>query len=317
MTVERARVHFVPKSWGSEDLRPWNSYHDTRTPIGEVWFERPDSNAAPPALLMKLIFTGESHSDQTDSNVAIARGLSQNGCDAWYILSAGAESRIAVGLARGLSREQLRVRILDGSILETFAWKPARAGDSTFVPPDMFQAIGSGLAIVEIQQRMDSTIRVLDPGRRRACKLQPLGRQEILRPSERRSFPRKLTPARELLLRNPAFVLERMTLAPGVVRELDVLEETWLFVLAGGSRVDSVDIELGNAIFLQNDMVRIEVGAHGFQCLVAYARSAPAPCLLVRQNGIRVPDSRRSPSRTSLQLESVPIMRSVPTEGNP
>ena len=317
MAVERARIHFAPKSWGREDLRPWSSYRDTRIPIGEVWFERPDSNSAPPALLMKLIFTRDLPADRADANVAIARGVSQAGYHAWYILSAGAQSRIAVGSTKELSREQQGTRILDGSILETFHWQAAHAGDSTCVPRDMYQAIGSGMVIVEIQPRTDATLRVVESARRRAGEVASFGPPEIDRPSERRSFPRKLTAARALLLRNPAFVLERITLAAGVVRALDVSEETWLFVLAGAGRVDSVEINPGNVIFLQSDRACVEVGAHGLQCLVAYARSAPAPWLLVRQNGMRVPDSGRRPSRTSLRLESVPVMRSVPVEGSP
>ncbi|MGC8517430.1 MAG: class I mannose-6-phosphate isomerase [Steroidobacteraceae bacterium] len=301
MAVERARIHFVPKPWGRADLRPWNSYHDTRTRIGEVWFERPNPIAAPPALLLKLIFTDESHSNPMDLNVAIARGCSQNGSDAWYILSAGAESRIAVGSKRLLSGEQLRGRILEGALLGSVQWQTARATDSTSVYPDMFQAIGSGLVIVEIHATSDSTPRVAAP----------------IGPSGRGKVPRKLTAARTLLFRNGAFVLERITLAPGVVRELDVSEETWLFVLAGAGGVDSMDIEPGTALFVQSDRACIEVGAHGLQCLVAYARSAPVPCLLRRQSAMRVPDSGRGPERTSLRLESPPILRSVALEGHP
>ena len=164
MAVERARIRLVPKSWGRADLRPWNSYHDTRTPIGEVWFERSTPNAAPLALLLKLIFTGESRANAMDSNVAIARGFSENGSDAWYILSAAADSRIAVGSKQLLSGEQSRVRILQGAILGRFHWQTARAADSMSVLPDMFQAIGTGLVIVEIQPTSDSTLRVLAPG---------------------------------------------------------------------------------------------------------------------------------------------------------
>lgn len=317
MAVERARIRLVAKSWGRADLRPWNSYHDTRTPIGEVWFERSTPNAAPPALLLKLIFTGESRANAIDSNVAIARGFSENGSDAWYILSADADSRIAVGSKQLLSGEQSRVRILEGAILGRFHWQTARAADSMSVLPDMFQAIGTGLVIVEIQPTTDSTLRVLAPEGLRTGPSHQFGASLTRRSSGRQKFPRKLTAARTLLFRNSEFVLERITLAPGVVRELDVAEETWLFVLAGAGRVDSIDLEPGNAAFVQSDSACLEVGAQGIQCLLAYARSAPVPCLLRRQSGMRVPDLGWHSERASLRCESALITRSVPVAGNP
>ena len=49
MAVEQARVHIVPKPWGSTDLRPWHAYHDAKAAVGEIWFERTDAGApAPP-----------------------------------------------------------------------------------------------------------------------------------------------------------------------------------------------------------------------------------------------------------------------------
>jgi mannose-6-phosphate isomerase len=120
-----------------------------------------------------------------------------------------------------------------------------------------------------------------------------------------------------LLVASPRFVLERMTLAPGVVRELDAAAETWLFILAGAGQVDSIEVAAGNAVFVEGEPARIEVGATRLHCLVAYARSVPAPYLLRRPNGMRVPDSARSPSRTSLQAASAPVSRAVPAEEAP
>ena len=71
MAIEQAGVHIVPKPWGSTDLRPWHAYHDTKAPVGEIWFERTDPGAPAPALLLKLIFTNEPLSIQ-HVDVAIA-----------------------------------------------------------------------------------------------------------------------------------------------------------------------------------------------------------------------------------------------------
>jgi mannose-6-phosphate isomerase len=100
MAVEQASSHIVLKPWGSTDLRPWHAYHDTRAAVGEIWFERADPTAPCPALLLKLIFTTEPLSIQVHPGDALARaiGLAHGKCDAWYVLAATADARIAVGL---------------------------------------------------------------------------------------------------------------------------------------------------------------------------------------------------------------------------
>ena len=308
MAVEQARIHIIPKPWGRTDLRPWNAYHDPLAAVGEAWFERADPSAPLPTLLLKLIFTDEPLPIQVHRHEALARsiGLVHGKCEAWYILSATANARIAVGLKQKLNPAQLRACIRDGTIAEQVQWHAARAGDCTFVPPGAIHAIGAGLVIVEIQQRADATLRLFDHGRRPELPIDMAVAVASARQSERHTAPRKLTAARTLLVASPHFVLERMTLAPGVVRELDAAAETWLYILAGAGEVDSIEVEAGNALFLESEPARIEVGAKRLQCLVAYARSVPAPYLLRRANGMRVPEPARVPSRTSLRIESLP-----------
>ncbi len=319
MAVEQAHIHIIPKPWGRTDLRPWNAYHDPLAAIGEVWFERADPSAPVPTLLLKLIFTDESLSIQVHPDEALARsiGLVHGKCEAWYVLSATADARIAVGLKQQLNPAQLRACIRDGTIAEQVQWRAVRAGDSTFVPPGTIHTIGAGLVIAEIQQRTDATFRLFDYGRPRELHIDMAVAAACARQSEQHTSPRKLTAARTLLAASPHFVLERMTLAPGVVRELDAAAETWLFILAGAGRVDSFEVEAGNAVFLESEPARIEVGPNRLQCLVAYARSVPAPYLLRRMNGMRVPDPARGASRTSLRIEAAPVSRAVPAEGAP
>ena len=314
MAVEQARIHIIPKPWGRTDLRPWNAYHDPLAAIGEAWFERADPSAPPPTLLLKLIFTDAPLSIPVHPDEALARsiGLVRGKCEAWYVLSAIAEARIAVGLKQQLNPAQLRACIRDGTIAERVQWHAVRAGDSTFVAPGTIHAIGAGLVIVEIEQRTGATFRLFDYSRQRELHIDMAVAAGSARQSEQRTSPRKLTAARTLLVASPHFVLERMTLAPGVVRELDAAAEAWLFVLAGAGRVDSIEVEAGNAIFLDGEPACIEVGANRLQFLVAYARSTPATYLLRRMNGMRVPDPARSPSRTSVRIGSTPVRRTVP-----
>lgn len=319
MAVEKARIHIVPKPWGRTDLRPWNAYHDPLAAIGEAWFERADPSAPLPALLVKLIFTDdplaiEVHPEET---LAHSIGLMHGKCEAWYVLSASADSRIAVGLKQQLDASQLGACIRDGSISERVQWHAVRTGDFAFVPPGTIHAIGGGLVIVEIQQRADATFPLFDYGGRRELHIDMAVAAACARQSERQTAPRKLTAARTLLVANPHFVIERMMLAPGVVRELDIAAETWMFILAGEGRIDSLEVEAGNGVFLDRETACIEVGANRLQFLVAYARSAPVPYLLRRANSMRVPDPVRAPSRMPLRAESPPVARAARAQHAP
>ena len=319
MAVEQAHIHIIPKPWGRTDLRPWNVYHDPLAAIGEAWFERADPSAPAPTLQLKLIFTDEPLLSQTHPDEARARssGLVHGTCEALYVLSASPEAHIAVGLKQQLTPAELRACIRDGTIGERVQWQAVRTGDSTFVPPGTIHAIGAGLVIVEIRPRTAATFRPFEDGRSRKLHADMAVAAASAGRSAPRSPPRKLTAARTLLVASPHFVLERMTLAPGVVRELDAAAETWLFILAGAARVDSIEAEAGNAVFLESEPARIEVGANRLQCLVAYARSAPAPYLLRRMNGMRVPDPAGGASRIPVPIGSAPVSHAVRAEETP
>ncbi|HEV2442556.1 MAG TPA: class I mannose-6-phosphate isomerase [Steroidobacteraceae bacterium] len=306
MAVEQARSHIVPKPWGSTDLRPWHSYHDTKAAIGEIWFERTDPRALGPALLLKLIFTTEPLSIQVHPSDALARaiGLAHGKCEAWYVLSATADARIAVGLKQRLNPAQLRASVRDGSIAERVHWRPVRTGDSTFVPSGTIHAIGAGLVIAEIQQRSDATFRLFDYGRNRELHVADALAAASADQHERHAPPRKLTAARTLLVAGPRFVLEHLALPPCSLRDLDATGETWLFILAGHGRAGSIELAAGIAVFLEADRARIEAGSDGLEGLIAYVGSDPAPDLLRQLNGTHVRDPARGRERVDLRPEA-------------
>lgn len=312
MVVEQARVRVVPKPWGSTDLRPWHAYHDKEAAIGEIWFERADPGAPSPALLLKLIFTNEPLSIQVHPGDALARalGLPHGKCEAWYVLAATMDARIAVGLKQGLTSVQLRASIHDGSIARRVQWRPVRTGDITFVPSGTIHAIGAGLVIAEIQQRSDATFRLFDYGRDRELHVDQAITAASADQRERRAPPRKLSAARTLLVAGPRFVLERFALPPGGLGDLDATGETWLFTLAGRGRLASIELTAGVAVFLEADRARIQAGSDGLEGLVAYVGCDPAPDLLRRSKGTRT----RHPERTPARPEVRSVIRTSPPE---
>ena len=118
MAIEHARTRALPKPWGVEDLLPWSHVGHDGNAIGEIWYERPDSAALDPSLLLKLLFTSQPLSIQVhpDDAFAHAMGLPSGKTEAWYVLSAAPEAKVALGLSRRLTPQQLREAIDDGSI---------------------------------------------------------------------------------------------------------------------------------------------------------------------------------------------------------
>ena len=152
MTIEHAIAHSLPKPWGAVDSRPWSSAGRNDNTIGEIWYERSGSAAVAPALLLKLLLTSQSLSIQVHPGDAYARtiGLPNGKTEAWYVLSAAPDAKIALGLKRRLTKQQLRQAIDDGSISDLVVWQAVCAGDTAFVPAGTIHAIGAGLVIVEI-----------------------------------------------------------------------------------------------------------------------------------------------------------------------
>ena len=272
MTIEHARAQALAKPWGVADVRPWSRRGQDGATIGEIWFERSRAAATAPSLLLKLLFTSEPLSIQVHPDDAYARSIGQpNGkTEAWYVLSAAPGARIALGLKRRLTPEQLRDAVGDGSIAELVVWQPARAGDTVFVTAGTIHAIGAGLVIAEIQQRSDATFRLFDHGRERELHIEDAIAVADAGPIGLRVMPSRVTEARTLLTSNAYFTFERIDLAPGSEWRMDAERETWLLVAGGDARAGTFDLTTGDAVFAQSDRVDIRAGASGLTGLVAY-----------------------------------------------
>jgi mannose-6-phosphate isomerase len=182
-----------------------------------LWFQRSDKNAPVPALLLKLLFTSGPLSIQVHPDDAFARsiGLPNGKTEAWYILSATADARVAVGLKRHLTPEELRASIKDGSIANLTQWRPVAKGDNIFVPAGTIHAIGAGIVLAEIQQRSNATFRLFDYGRPREPHENNAVAVSDAGPLQIQYSTQRLGPARTVLVANPHFVLEHVHLAAG------------------------------------------------------------------------------------------------------
>lgn len=284
MAIEHARARAVTKPWGVEDLRPWSNAGHDGSAIGEILYERTCNGAAVPALLLKLLFTSQPLSIQVhpDDAFAHAMGLANGKTEAWYVLTAAPDAKVALGLSRRLTPQELREAIDDDSIADLIVWHAVSANDVIFVPGRTIHTIGAGLIIAELQQRSDATFRLFDPGRRRELHIEDAIRVADAGPADFEMRPNQLTAERRLLVSNPYFVFERIDLAANSSWYLEAERETWFLVLSGSAVAGSFEVALGDALFAQLDRVEIDTGASGMVGLVAYTGGGPIPHLLQR-----------------------------------
>jgi len=289
VTIEHARACALPKPWGILDLRPWSNARHDGSAIGELWYERSGREAAEPSLLLKILFTNQPLSIQVHPDDAFAHsiGLPCGKTEAWYVLRAAPEAKVALGLNQRLTLQQLRAAVDDGSISDFVVWQAVSPGDAIFVPAGTIHAIGAGLVIAEIQQRSDATFRLFDHGRQRELHVEHAVAAADAGPAHLQGQPTRLTDQRTLLISSPYFVVERIELTPDSTWRLDGERETWLLVLGGDARTKSSDMTTGDALFVQSDSVDLHAGPTGLVGLVAYTGEGPVPLLLqrVRQPG--------------------------------
>jgi mannose-6-phosphate isomerase len=195
---------FVGRVWGYTDLRPWydvvaGSEPAARNaePIGEVWLTGDDCliasgphagttlsalfTLAPSAmlgasapssespLLIKVIFAREKLSVQVhpDDRLAQKYGQPRGKTECWYALAAEPGAQVAAGLKPGVTMDQVRAGIHDGTLEQSLDVLPIVQGDMVFVDAGTVHAIWPGSILLEAQQNCDITYRMYDYGRPR------------------------------------------------------------------------------------------------------------------------------------------------------
>jgi mannose-6-phosphate isomerase len=236
----------VEKIWGRRDLPGmFGGAYVGREPLGEVWFEDPNSEDSD--LLVKYLFTSEKLSIQVHpgDEAAIGGGYSRGKDEAWIILKAEPGATIGVGLRERVSKAQLRQAALDGSIEDLVDWRPAAAGDILYSPAGTIHALGPGLTLIEVQQNVDVTYRLYDYGRDRELQL-----EEGIKASNPAPYTNPMssyvrTDGREILAKGRAFVLERWSQPlAGLLRATED-RPIWLVPVSGSTAVSSKPMKPG------------------------------------------------------------------------
>lgn len=161
---------FVEKPWGQEVL-PDIFDAERGKKIGEIWFEAP--KGVIPQLMVKYLFTSEKLSIQVHPNDRQARriGFPTGKEECWYILDAGPDAALGLGLKKTVSATKLKTAAILGEIEQLIDWKPVKKGDFFYVPAGTVHAIGADISLIEVQQNVDVTYRIYDYRRPRELHL--------------------------------------------------------------------------------------------------------------------------------------------------
>ena len=118
-------------------------------------------------VLIKLIDAKRDLSIQVHPNNTYA--LEHEGqygkTEMWYILDAAEGASLYYGLKKVITREELRKRIEEGTLLEVLNSVPVKKRDVFFIPTGTIHAIGSDILLAEVQQSSNVTYRVYDYNR--------------------------------------------------------------------------------------------------------------------------------------------------------
>lgn len=84
----------------------------------------------------------------------------------WYVVDCDEGASIYYGVNQNISKEELKERVENNTVLEVLNKVQVHKGDTFFVEAGMIHAIGAGILICEIQQNSNCTYRLYDYDRR-------------------------------------------------------------------------------------------------------------------------------------------------------
>jgi len=274
---------FVARVWGYNDLRPWFDRVADREPIGEVWLTGDDcrigtgahkgetlaalfrnesaallgpapTNTGSPTsspLLIKLIFAREKLSVQVHPDDTLAQKYGQpNGkTECWLALAAEPGAQVAAGLKPGVTIDQVKSGIANGTLEQSLNLLPIAQGDMIFVDAGTVHAIWPGSILLETQQNSDITYRMYDYGRPRELHIEKSLEATRLVTRAGKIAPRPLRD-RTVLIDVEYFRVERITIH-GTRESASLPAEdeptpglAYLFAAAGSARITSAAFDL-------------------------------------------------------------------------
>jgi len=232
-----------------------------------------DASPAPDGgfpLLVKLLDAREHLSVQVHPSAAYVADhpTARVKTESWYIIEAGPDSVLYLGLRDGVDRDDLRRAIESGTVPDVLQPVDARQGDFHHLPSGLVHALGAGVIVAEVQTPSDTTFRLYDWTVEYGRADRPMHVGEALagmelRPAALRSVAADPAHGSRLLVDAGHYAIAEHRLAPGRTFTIDHRSVAVTMVVAGAVSLGSLALESGATAIVPAAAPPIEVVAAG------------------------------------------------------
>lgn len=247
-------------------------------------------------LLVKWLDCRDLLSVQVHPDAALAQELSgqmSGKSEAWVVVHAEPTARVYAGLRRGVTPDELRSRLSDGTLLDCLHSFVPHVGDCISLPAGTVHSAGGGVVFAEVQQPSDLTFRLFDwnrlgqDGQPRALHIDKALKSIVwpqgpVSPTTPSPLACSHGAEGESLLQTDAFQLERYTVHDSWTQPHSGEMTIWM-VLSGTAVLDGAGYS-PHRILEQGSTVLIPAGVQGSRWATA---DTAKPCQLLC---IRLPE---------------------------
>jgi mannose-6-phosphate isomerase len=166
--------------------------------------------------------------------------------EAWYVVQNEPGAKIYRGLRRGVTREQFRSGLADGSVMDRVNAIEVKPGRCFFLPSGTVHALGAGILVAEVQTPSDTTFRVWDFSRLENGRPRKLHVEEALgcidfsgapEPRQKRAHTVSFFTAVTRLVTSEYFVVEKVRFSEGFENPVPYDQPVVWVVLEGEAEV--------------------------------------------------------------------------------
>jgi mannose-6-phosphate isomerase len=166
--------------------------------------------------------------------------------EAWYVVENKPGAKIYRGLRPGVTREQFRAGLADGSVMGLVNAIEVKPGQCYFLPSGTVHSLGAGILVAEVQTPSDTTFRVWDFNRLENGKPRKLHVGEALEcidfsgttePKQKRAHTVSFFTAVTRLVTSEHFVVEKVRFSEGFENPVPYDQPAVWVVLEGEAEV--------------------------------------------------------------------------------
>lgn len=185
--------------------------------------------------------------------------------EAWYVLQNDPNAKLYRGLKTGVTKDQFRAAINDGSAMDLVNAYPVKPGQCYFLPSGTVHALGAGILVAEVQTPSDTTFRVFDFNRLENGKPRTLHIEQALEcidfsghpePEQKRSHTAGFFTTVTRLVTSDVFTIEKVRFTEGVEEAIPYDQPVVWMMLEGqaqikvGDQKDPTPITKGETVLL-------------------------------------------------------------------